>query len=155
MSARSMVYPTFFILLVLINLVLVPRKRIIELLPFGLVAGMGLALLIQIMAVWYLGLWRWRYLEPLGWRGLPLFIAAAWIPAEVIFAHYVEASPSQTTPLYVIGFAAIATLVEWWFVRGGYHVPIHWNLVYTFALGLAVHTLLSLYLLAVARRRTA
>ncbi|MGE5654535.1 MAG: hypothetical protein ACM3ZQ_09815 [Bacillota bacterium] len=155
MAAKTMVYPVFFILLTLIMLVLVPRRRIVGLLPFGLIAGAGVALVVQTTAIWYLGLWRWRYLEPFGWRGLPLFISATWIPAEIIFAHYIEETPKELTVLYILGFAGIATGVEWWFVRGGYQVPIHWSLLYTFILGVVIHTLLSLYVLAIARRRTA
>lgn len=155
MTAKAMVYPVFFIILTLAALIFVPRKRIVELLPFGLVAGAGVALAVQVIGIWYLSLWRWRFIEPFGWRGLPLFISASWVPAEIIFAHYIEETPKEMTLLYILGFAGIATAVEWWFIRGGFHVPIRWNLLYTFILGLVIHSLLSLYVLAIARRRAA
>ncbi len=154
MPVKSLVYPVFFMMLTIIMLVMVPRRRIVDLLPFGLIGGLGIALLVQSAAILYLGLWQWKYTEPFGWRGLPLFISAAWIPVEIIFAHYIHETPKEMTLPYVLGFAGAATAVDWWFVRGGYQVPIRWSVFSTFVLGLVIHALLALYVLSVSRRRT-
>jgi hypothetical protein len=148
MIAQNLVWVEFFILLSILMLVLVPQKTIIKLLPFGITAGFMMAFIIQLIAVPVLHLWRFNYISFATYKGIPLFIAMAWIPSIIIFAYYITVSnkPIQWY-LISVGFALISTIVEYLFVYYGYRFHIQWNIAATFILALTIHTSLALYLI--------
>ena len=150
-AARSIVWILLFILSAIGMLVLVPRKRIWELLAFGIVGGLGLALLVQYLAVVQFNLWSFNYLQIASWRGFPVFVAAAWFPAVIIFAHFLgHIKGTTSTFLYVIGFSLATALLEYVFVLMGYRQYVNWSFPLTAALAIGLHTLLAIYLLYIA-----
>lgn len=48
--------------------------------------------------------------------------------------------------LYILGFAAISTVIQYALLLAGYRYYINWNVWNTFLLGTAVHSVLALYL---------
>lgn len=147
MIAQNLVWVEFFMLLSIVMLVLVPRETIVRLLPFGLVAGFVVALIIQLLAVPLLGLWSFNYVSFVAYKGIPIFVALAWVPSTIIFAHYVNTLDSPLL-LYLIsiGFALISSIVEYLFVHYGYREYQKWNIMATFALALALHGVMAYYL---------
>lgn len=147
MTAQNLVWVEFFILVSIMMLVLVPRERIVQLLPFGLVAGFVVAFIIQVLAVSILQLWSFNHLSFISFRGIPIFVVLAWIPSTIIFAHLVISS-NTTIILYILpfGFALISTIVEYLFVHFGYRTYLRWNVLATFLLALAIHSAMTFYL---------
>lgn len=153
-TARSLVWVILFIMSALAMLVLVPRQRIWELLAFGIIGGLGLAIVVQYAAVVLYKLWSFNYLELAAWRGIPLFVAAAWLPTVIIFAHYLSYFRTSTGILfYIVGFALATALLEYAFVLAGYRYYNNWSFLHTAGLAIALHSLLALYLLIFASER--
>jgi len=154
MVARSMVWIDLFLIASIVMLIAVPRRRIIQLLPFGVVGGFILALVIQFIAVPWLHLWRFDILGVASVHGIPVFLALAWLPATIIFAHFLPAMRSLVSLIaYILAFAAGASLLEFGFVYFGYRSFIHWNIYLTFLLGAALHSSLAYYFLTVEHAR--
>lgn len=153
-TARSLIWVILFIISALAMLILVPRRRIWELLAFGVVGGFALAMVVQFVAVVVLGLWTFNYLQVASWRGIPIFVAAAWMPTVIIFAHFLTYLRSTTGIfLYVVGFSLAAAALEYAFVLTGYRAYERWSFPMTAALAIALHAVLAVYVLAVDRRR--
>ena len=66
-----MVWIILFIISALAMVILVPRRRIWELLAFGIVGGFALAMVVQYAAVVILELWSFNYVQIAAWRGIP------------------------------------------------------------------------------------
>lgn len=152
-TARSYTWVVLFILSALAMLILVPRRRIWELLAFGTVGGFVLAMMVQYVAVVHLRLWSFHYLQFASWRGIPLFVAAAWMPAVIIFAHFLAYLRSTTGIfLYVVGFSLATAALEYAFVAMGYRDYERWSFPLTAILAIALHAMLAVYVLAMERR---
>lgn len=149
-----MVWIILFIISALAMVILVPRRRIWELLAFGIVGGFALAMAVQYVAVVLLELWSFNYVQIAAWRGIPLFVAAAWLPTTIIFAHFLGYLRSSTgILLYVVGFSLATAGLEYAFVLMGYRSYINWMFPYTAALAIVLHGILALYILTFARER--
>ena len=134
--------------------VLVPRRRIWELMAFGIIGGFALAMAVQYVAVVLLDLWSFNYLQIAAWRGIPIFVAAAWMPTVIIFAHFLSYLRSSTgILLYVVGFSLAASALEYAFVLMGYRNYDNWSFPYTAGLAIVLHGLLAMYILTFARER--
>ena len=129
---------------------LVPRRDVVRLLPFGIVGGFLLALAVQWVAVSLLRIWRFNYTEFASYAGIPLFLALSWMPTMIIFGHWLQQIRSNTGRFFFIAAFAVGTvLLEWAFVFTGYRDYLrYWNVFYTAILALAIHYLLAWYLLA-------
>ena len=148
-----MVFPlAWFILAVVvwvIALLIVPQESFRRLVPFGIIAGFGLGLLVNIVAFSIFGLYGFgQVLWPI--LGIPFWAVFAWIPSVIVFAYYL---PERSLPrlgwllLFPLGYTAI----EFLFLRAGlrFFAP-EWNLFYAFLLALGVHLfVLSYYLTSV------
>ncbi len=147
MDVQSLVWIAFFIVSLIAMLVLIPGDKIRRLLPFGIVGGAVLALIVQWVAVPVLDLWRFHYLSLFSFQGIPLGLVLAWFPATVIFGAYFESMHSLAAKLlYVLAFALIITIIEYGFVLAGYRSFINWNIVNSFLLAAAIHSVLAAYL---------
>lgn len=143
----SLVWILFFTVVTLLMFILVPREKIAKLLPFGLIGGCAVALIIQLVAVPMMGLWGFRKGALLAFRGIPLGIVLAWGPATIIFGAYFEYTRSFTARLlYILAFAGIAAVINYGFLRSGYLHHYRWSTLADFLLGAAVHSVLSVYL---------
>ncbi len=150
LTAKSLVWVLVFVLATLAMLVFVPRRDILKLLPFGTVGGFILAVLIQIAAVWYLRIWKFNFTEIAAWRGIPIFLAAAWMPLTILFGYWLLQIRSATGRfLYIAGFALATAALELGFVLTGYRTYLSfWNIFYTAGLAVLIHYVLGWYLLA-------
>jgi hypothetical protein len=151
--AQSLVWIILFTLVAIGMLIFVPRREILKLLPFGVVGGFLLAAIIQIVAVWVLGLWSFNYTQIASYRGIPIFLTLVWLPTVIIFGHWLLQIRSGTGRFFFTAAFALATVaLEWAFVFTGYR-QYHrfWNVFYTALLALVLHYLLAWYLLSVRR----
>ena len=132
-----------------IGLVAVPQESFRRLMPFGIIAGFGLALLVNILGSSVLGLWRFTSLS---WPilGVPFWIFLAWVPSVVIFVHFLPGD-SLARLGWLLAFPAIYTAVEFLYLRAGLRIfSSHWNLVAAFLLSLGLHIfILAYYLISV------
>lgn len=142
----SLVWFYLFIGLTVLLFLLVPRDRILRLLLFGLIAGFGLAFILQYGAVNIFRWWKFNY-ALIEIYGAPLGVSLSWIPAVIIFAYFWPLAVSRLGQLiYLIFFAVGTTIVEYSFVIFGYREYINWNVLLTFCLAFIVHLLLAFYL---------
>lgn len=152
-ATMSLLWIIYFLLAAIAMLILVPQRDIVRLLPFGLVGGFGIAAIVQMIAVWYMRLWRFNYTELASYRGIPIFIALSWMPLTIIFGRWLLAIRSGTGRFFYIAAFALATVgLEWGLLLAGYLVHRNWNIFYTAILALVLHYLLAWYLLAVRPR---
>ncbi len=125
----------------------VPVQNISRLMLFGLVAGLGLALVVMTLMDPFLNLSRYKYASVPGSLGIPILAAIAWFPVEIIFANYFSKMETKTQVyLYVLFFAVGATMLEYVSLLLGIREFIRWNLLATFLLSLAIHSCLAYYL---------
>ena len=133
----------------IVGLIAVPQENFRRLVPFGLIAGFGLALLINILGSSILGLWGFARLSwPL--LGIPFWIFLAWIPSVILFVHFLP-EDSLARLGWLLAFPAIYTAVEFLYLRAGLRVySSHWSLPSSFILSLGVHVfVLAYYLISV------
>jgi len=132
-----------------IGLLAVPQESFRRLMPFGIIAGFGLALLVNILGSSVLGLWRFTSLS---WPilGVPFWIFLAWVPSVVIFVHFLPGD-SLARLGWLLAFPAIYTAVEFLYLRAGLRIfSSHWNLIAAFLLSLGLHIfILAYYLISV------
>ena len=148
MAPESFIRPIFFMLLTLGMLILVPRARIFELFRFGLVAGVFLAAVIQILAVHVLRLWKFNFLVPyLDLFGIPVFLLLAWGVAEILFAHLLPKKNYFWAFSFVMAFSLASALVEWFFNKKNLIVFLRWHTTFTFLLAVGIHMALGYYLI--------
>lgn len=137
-----------------IGLLAVPQESFRRLVPFGLVAGFGLAFLINLFGTSIFQLWSYGRLS---WPilGTPFWVLLAWIPAVVLFVHFL---PEESLPrlAWLLLFPAAYTLIEFLFIRAGLRFYSHsWNLAYAFLLSLGTHMLVLSYYLTSIRQPSA
>jgi hypothetical protein len=132
-----------------VGLLAVPQESFRRLMPFGIIAGFGLALLVNILGSSVLGLWRFTSLS---WPilGVPFWIFLAWVPSVVIFVHFLPGD-SLARLGWLLAFPAIYTAVEFLYLRAGLRIfSSHWNLMAAFLLSLGLHIfILAYYLISV------
>lgn len=151
-ATRSLVWIILFVLSALAMVVLVPRRRIWDLLAFGIVGGFALAMGVQYLAVVVFNFWSFNYTQLASWQGIPIFVAAAWMPATIIFAHFLHYLRTTTGIfLYVVGFSVATALLEYAFVLMGYRNYVNWSFPYTVALAIGLHAVLALFALNLTR----
>ncbi len=119
---------------------LMPRERIRRLLPFGIVFGAGLGVVLIAVMQELLGYWEFRQIDFLTARGIPLSIAFTWLPVEVLFAHYlVELRRPESRFLlwFIIGAAVV--IFQHLFILNGMLIFRDWTLLDSAFLALALH----------------
>ncbi|MGM0370114.1 MAG: hypothetical protein ACQEP9_06830 [Bacillota bacterium] len=144
--ATSLVWFYLFVAFSLILFLLVPREEILNLLPFGLVGGFVVALILQYFAVNVFRWWKFNY----GWVEIfntPLGVSLSWIPPVIIFAYFWSITNSIWGKLiYIFSFALITTIGEYIFVITEYRRYLNWNVYLTLVLAFVIHLLLGSYL---------
>jgi hypothetical protein len=137
------------VVLWVVGLLAVPQESFRRLMPFGIIAGFGLALLVNILCSSVLGLWRFTSLS---WPilGVPFWIFLAWVPSVIIFVHFLPGD-SLARLGWLLAFPAIYTAVEFLYLRAGLRIfSSHWNLMAAFLLSLGLHIfILAYYLISV------
>lgn len=137
------------VVLWVVALLAVPQEDFRRLVPFGLIAGFGLALLINLFGGPILGLWGFRQLA---WPilGIPFWVLLAWVPSVILFVHFLPGN-ALARLAWILVFPAIYTGLDYYFLQTGlrFYSP-NWSLPYAFLLGVGSHLLiLSFYLVSV------
>lgn len=150
----SFVWIYLFVVLMIILFLLVPKEKIIKLLPFSFVAGFGLALVLQYFAVNIFRWWEFNY-GLINLFNAPLGVSLSWMPAVIIFAYFWPLAISKLGKLiYTFIFALGTTVVEYSFVLLGYRRYINWSVLLTFILAFIIHLLLASYLYMNSEKET-
>ncbi len=147
----SLIWIYFFLSLLVGMFLLVPKKEIINLLPFGLIGGFIVALVVQYLAINIFSWWKFNA-ALISWANIPLGILAAWVPPVIIFGYYFPRIKFNWG--LVAAFVVGATVIEYLFVATGYRDYINWNIYLTLGLGLIIHLGLAGYLLFRNRLRS-
>ncbi len=125
----------------------VPWLQIKRFALFGVVSGLAIAFaLILVMQNW-LGLWTFYRVDPLYINGIPLLLSAAWVPTEIVFAHFLSQYRQPFLRLWLIFFIpAISVGIHFVLIWNRMLTYRYWNLSATFLVSLAIHLGLALYL---------
>ncbi len=125
-------------------LLLVPRERIRLLLPYGIIFGAGLGVLQIAVLQNMLGYWEFRQIDFLTAGGIPLLIAFTWLPAEILFAHFLMElrRPAARLMLWLFTGAAVSA-GQYLFILNRMLTFQHWTLLDSFFLALATHVALA------------
>lgn len=129
-----------------VTFLLVPREKIKRLLSIGFWGGLVLTIIIQVVSVYWLGLYKFNFMQfPI--LGFPLFLPFIWFAETIIFMNFFPESTGKRA-VYIIAFSAGVTLINWFLLSYGLQTLIRWNLFYTFLLALVTHTMIPYVYLA-------
>ena len=150
----SLVWFYLFVILLVALFFIVPKDEIKDLLPFGLIGGLVLALILQYFAVNVFRWWKFTH-GLINFFNAPLGVSLSWIPPVIIFAYFWSITDSILGKFIYISFFAVGTtIVEYSFVLAGYREYINWNVYLTLVLAFTIHLLLALYLEFIAQEIT-
>lgn len=121
----------------------VPVERIKQLAVFGVIFGGLLPFAVIGTMQNLLGFWHYRAADPVTLAGIPVFLALAWLPAVIIFAHFMVqySSPLLRLLLWLTIGAAVAWL-QYLHIVNGMLVFRNWSLAGSFVLTLFLHGVL-------------
>ncbi len=145
---NGLFWVNIFILLMLIMIILVPRRAIVRLFPVGFIGGFGQAVIILGLLVPVLGFWRFKYTDVFSFAGVPWFIGLAWIPEVIVYSYYMKYLNSRGEVLaYLAGFILLTGLSVHWLFRAGHLIYNGWNSILTLPVALAAHATITYYIL--------
>ncbi len=75
--------------LMVVMVLVVPLEKIRKLAVFGLLSGVLLPFLVIHIMQNVLGLWIHRGIDPVTIADIPVFFAITWLPAVIMFAHFI------------------------------------------------------------------
>jgi hypothetical protein len=134
-----------------VGLLAVPQEHFRRLVPFGLIAGFGFALVINLFGAPIFRLWGFsQVMWPI--LGIPFWALLAWIPSVIVFAYFL---PEASLPRlgWLLLFPAVYTVIDFLFLRAGLRFFAQsWNLAYAFLLSLGAHMLILSYYLTSVRQ---
>ncbi len=143
----SFVWIYLFLFLFFGMLLIVPLKNVLKLIPFGLIGGFVVAVVVNISGT-ELGLWQFNT-GLLFIRGVPLGILLSWIPPVVVFAYLINNSNEVVIIIsYIFLFALFTAILTHLSVIIGYRDYLNWDVVFDFLLAAVIHSGLALYLKA-------
>lgn len=125
---------------------LVPLDRIRQLFVFGLIGGVGLAVVVFTLAS-LLNVWTTiGGIKLFGY--IPILPSIAWFFPTVMFGNFFPKSDSWVVRGgWILLFALGSVVLQYVFDVLGMWRSIHWNLFYTFLLAVTTHTLLTFYMM--------
>lgn len=127
--SKELIYLIWASSLALISFILVDRERYRKLFIYGLIGGF-LAASIVIGLMRATGGFHYRFMGPLHYKGIPILIPVAWIPAFVLFLHFLPRLNSWEYWLYLIAWVAMSAMIEeslelvGLFVKGWFSEPM-------------------------------
>ncbi len=138
--------PVFALFLLVLLLAFVPKEKYKELFWFGLIWGyLGSTVLVFFFDT-VLHLFHYERIIPSIMFGGPLWLTFAWIPAIMLYLHYLPARKEwYVFPFYLVAFSVAGMEVDVAFNRCGYLVYKHWSPFYRFFLGLVWFYLVALH----------
>lgn len=124
----------------------VPGKYVGRYVWFGLIGGLGMAIVLTSVMQNILGYWQFHDVDILYLSRVPIFLAGVWAPLVMAFAYLVRASKSlYLTGLIIVVFAAAASMAHWFMLIQGTLVYQNWTLLGTFGLAFILHGVLFYY----------
>lgn len=139
---KNIFWPEMFFAFTILMFIMVPPRRIIRLLPLGLLAGFGGGVALLSFLVTILGYWGFPYPGVFSIFGFSLWAALAWIPVVVIFSEYLG-HPDTRRALYgyIFAFALSTALFVQWLENIGHLILNRWSMWMTFAVALVLYSL--------------
>ncbi|MEW6031752.1 MAG: hypothetical protein AB1645_02540 [Bacillota bacterium] len=133
-----------------VALLAIPQEHFRRLIPFGIIAGFALGLLVNILAFSIFGLYGFgQVMWPI--LGIPFWAILAWVPSVILFVYFLP-EHSLARLGWLLLFPAGFTLIEFFFLRAGLRVySPGWNLAYAFVLSLGIHIVVLAYYLTSVR----
>lgn len=114
---------------------------------FGLVSGLGIAFTLILLMQNWLGLWTFHQVDLLNFIRIPLFLSAAWVPAEIFFAHFLSQYQHPWLRVLLLLFLpAIAVGIHFILIWNQMLTYYYWDYWGTFFISLGIHIGLALYL---------
>lgn len=133
--------PVVFAALTVAMLLVVPVERIRRFALFAGIFGVVLPFLVIGMMQNILGLWQYRGVDPVNLAGIPVFLALAWAPSVVIFAHLlVQYHLLLLRLLLLLSVGAGVTWLQYLHLQNNMLLFNNWNLAETFVLTVFLHT---------------
>lgn len=125
---------------------LVPMKYIGRYLWIGLIGGLGLAILLNIVMQNVFAYWLFQDVDILYMTRIPIFLAAVWAPLVITFSYLVRTSKNLYQTGLIIGvFSATASVAHWFMIIQGTLVYQNWSLLGTFLIAAVLHLVLFYY----------
>lgn len=145
---NSLIWLVLFLLVSVIAVLLIPRKQLIQLLPFGITAGFLLTLALLLLAVPLLGIWVFDNLPANSMLGVPLSLPLASVPVAMLFAYYVpEMRKTGRLIIWITGFSVVSTIVQGLSESAGIIRFLNWDLLASLLLTLSKFALLAAFVL--------
>lgn len=147
MYLENLTGPLLFLAGTIFMLLVVPWQRIKELFAIGLVAGIGMAILLNYLMQNVLAAWVYHRVDIFSPAGIPFFLSAAWTPIIITFCHLLSQYKNLWLPGILLGaFPVGATFLQFLLRSGGLLEYNNWNLLYTFLVSLVIHLGIATYL---------
>lgn len=88
----------------ILMLLTVPWREVKRWSLFGLISGLGVAIILLLVMQNWLGLWVFRKVDFFYLGRIPIILSAAWTPAEIFFAHFFIRYQNSSLRLLMIFF---------------------------------------------------
>ena len=145
---KSLFWFFLFLLISIVAYLIIPRKQLYRLLPFGIVAGFILAMALLLFTVSWIELWQFSNASTASLLGIPLFLAFAWVPATMIFAHYVPVLHERRLLIFwIMLFTFGTTMVQSLLLTADFMRFLRWDLLASMLGTFSIHTILALFVL--------
>lgn len=140
-------WPFVFVAALVLMFFLVPQDRIMRFLLFGLVGGFGIGIILLYLMTPILGFWQFNVPGIIMVSGIPVLLAAAWIPLEIIYAHYFPKNNNKWTVLaYLLSLPVLSVAFHWLAIELGQMSYHNWSLAGTLLISVIIQTALAFYL---------
>jgi hypothetical protein len=156
-EVKDMIFPGYvgiagLLTATLVMLWLVPRHQIGRLFPLGVVAGFVVAIFLLIIMQNVLHLWSFYRVDIFTIGGVPLALAATWIPLMITFAGLqLNATHRWQRIVYIFLFPLLATVANGLLVWNQMLVYNNWTSPATYGISLVIHSATAAYVLNVGK----
>ncbi len=147
MLLSNMTGLTAFGVLIVAMVLIVPWERIRRLALFTFLFGVLFPFAVIGVMQNLLGLWSYRAVDPVTIADIPVFLAVAWAPALVLFAHFMVQYRSRALRLLLLLTAGAGVAgMQYFHLINGNLVFQNWTLFGSFLLGVGLHILMLMVL---------
>ncbi len=145
---NSSIWLVWFLLFAVIALLVIPRRYLVRLLPFGITAGFLLTLAILLLAVPLLNLWAFDTLPADSVLGIPLSLPLVAIPVMMLFAYFIpDMQRNGRLIIWITAFSVVSTLVQGLSQSAGIIRFVSWDLLAALLLTFSKFALLSAFVI--------
>jgi len=138
--------PVFAFFLLILLLTFVPKENFKKLFWFGLIWGYLGASVTAFFLSTVLNLFNYERIMPFIMFGSPLWLTFAWIPAIMLYLHFLPTRKEwYVFPLYLAAFSAAGMEIDGVLNRSGLLIYNHWTPFYRFLLSLGWFYLTTLH----------